>query len=99
MVPRKRARKIQDSFDEPDGVDPVVVDFSRMTKRQRMTYMHQGGGTHSTTEVSRHNKEAVLHQGDDQMLYALGHKKPRKVDELAADEDEELEVDDEGYIE
>ncbi len=48
------------------------------------------------TEVGRHNKDTVLEQGDDQMFYALGHKKPKK---QVMQSDEEVEDEDEGFIE
>ena len=36
-------------------------------------------GQRTTTEVGRHNKNTVLDQNDEQMFYALGHKKPKRV--------------------
>ena len=60
MITSKRGnRKRLDSFEEED--QDAVVDFTRMTKRQRMAYMQQG----ATTEIGRHNKGSVLEQGDD----------------------------------
>ncbi len=49
-----RRRKAGSSDEEEEQ----EVDFSKMTKRQRMAYMQQGAT--SMTEVGRHNKDTVL---------------------------------------
>jgi hypothetical protein len=59
IISKRGCRKRLESFEEED--QDAVVDFTRMTKRQRMTYMQQG----ATTEVGRHNKGSVLEEGDD----------------------------------
>ena len=50
-----------------------------------------------TTEVGRHNKGSILEQGDDQMFYALGNKRPKKAGG-AGEVDEEEDHEDEGFI-
>jgi hypothetical protein len=89
VVPAKRGRGsrkiIEDSSNNNNS-----FDMSKLTKRQRMSLM-QTGNAATTHEIGRHNRESLFAKGEeDNAFYALGHKKPKKREQMVTEDAEEV---------
>ena len=90
VVPAKRGRGSRKIIEDSSNNNNNSFDMSKLTKRQRMSLM-QTGNAATTHEIGRHNRESLFAKGEeDNAFYALGHKKPKKREQMVTEGAEEV---------